>query len=702
MTDQKPEPKIHLHMILQDSAPTLVEWVVHHRRLGFTDITVHDDGANRQARDLGGALHRAGLIRFVLTETPGQDQAVLREQQAYEGALSRAQEEGADYVFWLEPAEFVHISAGDGTVQALFAELPERPDILSLTQQRVGGDGQMRYAPDLLAARFRRGTGCAPGEHIFGTGLRSFASPDVTKELKVTRPRLKPKYKNGRDPVSWLDGAGKPTGTRYIKNGWAAPRENPGYGLARVLCYTVQDRESWLLRHLGSSQSLPFIRPESLQAVTGDYARRDYGFDVVDGFDDILPAWRADMEQLLAGDAVLRAAQEAVIAEFSSRLDRLMEVQIPEARAAITTFLQGDMPDASVFVWATPYGVETTRPILTEQDSSWAAKLVAHQDDPARSGDGDDEDADWTDVDEGDATGDEGQGVAAQDLQQSRSVSEAPGWLGDLRLSGDAYGFYHSMPNYACTYVARSAEHLLVSFDNLASVRENPVARQPWGYDFVRKEGWSHLGVLSFVPGWFRDAALHDYLLHLKESGFFRQFRSVTMFGTSMGAYGAAVFASLAPGCRVAAFSPQSSLSAKIAPWDFRYPAGRRSDWSGAFSDAAEESRAADKLWLFYDPAMENDRKHAERFTGGNVCHVPLRYADHKTALMLRNGKVLSKVMREVVADTATLPGLMRLYRSCRMTNEYREGVLARAKASGGAARLDKVRRFYKAQDQKG
>lgn len=267
------------------------------------------------------------------------------------------------------------------------------------------------------------------------------------------------------------------------------------------------------------------------------------------------------------------------------------------------------------------------------------------------------------------------------------TISPAPGWLSDLRLSGHAHGFYHSMPNYACSYVARSKEHLLVSFDNLSSVGENPVSRLPWGYEFVRKSGWSHFGVMSFVPGWYRDDVLHGYLVSLRDSGFFKQFETVTMFGTSMGAYAACAFASLAPGCRVAAFSPQSTLAPRLVPWEPRYPSGRRANWNGAFQDAAKEVVAATNAWLFYDPRVALDVKHIERFTSPNIRRVPLRNADHKTALVLRNGKVLSKVVRSVVEGTATTQSLLSLYRQCRTTELYLNNLRDHVRSSGKASR---------------
>ena len=76
------------------------------------------------------------------------------------------------------------------------------------------------------------------------------------------------------------------------------------------------------------------------------------------------------------------------------------------------------------------------------------------------------------------------------------------------------------------------------------------------------------------------------------------------------------------------------------------------------------------------------------------MTRVPLRHADHKTALMLRNGRVLSDVMRDIATGRATLPRMMQHYRACRHLLDYLAGVRARAERGGDparAARLDRA-----------
>jgi len=69
--------------------------------------------------------------------------------------------------------------------------------------------------------------------------------------------------------------------------------------------------------------------------------------------------------------------------------------------------------------------------------------------------------------------------------------------------------------------VERSQAQLIVSFDNLSNVNDAGLARDSWGYDFFRDEGWSHLGVLNFKANWYRDDGCSIIFKSWKKKVFF-------------------------------------------------------------------------------------------------------------------------------------------------------------------------------------
>ncbi|WP_347267683.1 hypothetical protein [Paracoccus sp. (in: a-proteobacteria)] len=284
--------------------------------------------------------------------------------------------------------------------------------------------------------------------------------------------------------------------------------------------------------------------------------------------------------------------------------------------------------------------------------------------------------------------------------RSDQAGNPAPGWLVDLRRSDHRRGFYQSLGNYALVFTDRGSDQLIVSFDNLSSARDEAIGREPWGYGFVANNGWSQLGVMAFTPRWFRDPALFAVLEDMAASGFFRRFRSVTLTGTSMGGYAACAFARLVPGCTVVAFSPQSTLRKDLVPWETRFAAGRKADWSGPYADAAADCAAAGRVFLIHDPLFEPDRQHAARFCHANTVPLPVRHSGHKSALFLRRAGLLSTIMREAVEGGLTAARFHALCREGRKLPWYRRGVIERAYARGRPELAARVIRYMRQRGQ--
>lgn len=263
----------------------------------------------------------------------------------------------------------------------------------------------------------------------------------------------------------------------------------------------------------------------------------------------------------------------------------------------------------------------------------------------------------------------------------------APRWLADFRRTEHRRGSYLSGDGFGVVFADRGDDVLMVSFDNVSSATGDTLDRVPWGYEFVAKNGWSQLGVMTFAADWYRNAEVLDHLENLRDQGFFRRFRNVIMTGTSMGGYAACAFASLAPGCTVIAFSPQSTLMPRLVPWETRFPGGRRADWRGPFADGAVESAAAETVFLVYDPAVHLDQYHIDRFTAPNVIRLKARYAGHKSALFLRRAGLLSTVVRQTVAGRMSPQEFARIYRAARTMPWYLNAMKARI-ADGPHAHL--------------
>ncbi len=160
----------------------------------------------------------------------------------------------------------------------------------------------------------------------------------------------------------------------------------------------------------------------------------------------------------------------------------------------------------------------------------------------------------------------------------------------------------------------RGSDVLFVTFDNLLSFGEYDPP-QPWLRMRVRRQGFSVLGILASRKDWYRNPDAPALIIALREAGLFKQFRRIVFAGSSMGGFAALTLSSLLPGSTVLAFSPQTTLSRTIAPFERRYPRPyRRFDWTTpAFLDARVDATVASQIWLFYDPFEREDAAHVAR-----------------------------------------------------------------------------------------
>lgn len=271
-----------------------------------------------------------------------------------------------------------------------------------------------------------------------------------------------------------------------------------------------------------------------------------------------------------------------------------------------------------------------------------------------------------------------------------------PTWYREIYPGGDKCGWFRSFGQYAASFVERDVDQLVVSFDNLSQAGNSAYAREPWAQKFCADRDFSHLGIYAQEPTWFRDADLIDHLENLRDEGFFTGFKRVAFVGTSMGAFGALTFSSLAPGATVVAFSPQTTLDEREVPWEGRFAKGRAADWTLPYSDAAKQTKTASAVYLVYDKFHEGDRKHVERLKGRNLLHLKGAGLGHKSALVLSRMNVLKEVMEGAVSGDLTEIDFYRSIRARKNIYLYRQAIEGYLKDRGKDARAERFSNAFK------
>ena len=676
---------------VKNEGPFLLEWLCYHRLIGFNRFVIYSNDCTDGTHQMLQLLDQAGIvIHFdnsdLIAGLPDDPQ-----RRAYARAMALPEVTGSDWIAVLDGDEFFHVNTGDGTLDALFAALPDRTDAVAAQWRIFGNGGVIPFRDDLQIRQF---TMASPKDVPFTHSqfaIKTIFRPLPVQHLGVHRPIFKNFYGLPAHPLLIVNGSGADVTKDLLRQRWTTSPKMAGYDLCHVNHYMIRASEVFLMkRWRGTANSADADR------INFDYYDQ-HNLNVVE--ETGITAWadrvaqaRAELVGLMPA---LGALHTEAVAQFRRQIDILsaqLRAEAPEQHARLfdpailqaetarrRTELAERRARQAAIAAAPPPPPPATLP---------ARKVIASAILLAPLPDGPPVPTmpllsmtPWATIPDTPA-----------DAPPDTPVPEVPPqWLVDLRRSPYRRGFYHSEEEFAALHVERERAHLFVSFDNLSQVGHDQIDREAWGYEFARKSGWSQLGIFAFRANWFRNRTLFAYLRQLRDNGLFARYQTVTFAGTSMGAYAACAFSSVAPGAQVIAFSPQSTLSPALVPWEARFPGGRAADWSGDFADAADQTATAQTVYLVYDPTEPADAAHADRFTGANIVRLRTPRAGHKTALRLRQTDMLSQVVRGLATRTMDAPAFHALYRQSRLQPWYLDALGQRLHARG---RTDWLRRL--------
>lgn len=655
---------------VKNEGPFILEWLAYHRLIGFNRFVIFSNDCTDGTDAILDTLDAAGLVHHFDNSRLSPDLPEDPQGRAYTRANAMKVVRESDWIMVIDGDEFLQVKVGDGSLGALLSALPEGADAIGVPWRVFGSGGVTAFTGALQIDAFRRAAPrdfAASPNHL---AIKTLFRPDLVQRLGIHRPVYKGSSGTARNPLLFVNGSGADVTTYFLRGRWSMPPMLAGSDLAQVNHYMIRSHEVFLMKKWrGTANSANADR------INFDYFDR---YNSNHDEDAAMAPWvgpvAAEIARLKAEVPGLAALHDAALGAYASRIAELKAVLEHEAPEEFRRLF-----DPATVAGELQAQQQQIAGLRAQHGSGGPVQLIRQAE--QLSGAPESDPADPNDL-------------------PAETGPAAPGWLVDLRTGPSRRGFYQSFEETGLHFVQRDSDRLVVSFDNLSAANSDPVGRQSWGYGFVRDNGWSHLGVFAYASNWFREEALLAHLAELAKQGFFAKFREVTMIGTSMGAYAATALAPLAPGCRVVAFSPQSTLKKKLVPWEKRFSSGRKADWTGRFADGAKGAAAASRVWLIYDPRVEGDLRHAERYEGSNILRLRARYADHKTALFLRRADLLSTVVREAVEGRLTEGRFYELYRQGRGLPWYLNGVANRIAASGRPARMQVLADYLRHTDR--
>ena len=228
-------------LTVRNEAAFVLEWVAHHRTVGFTDILAFSNDCTDGTDRMLDRLAEMGLLTHIRNDGPhaeGPQWAALKR------ADKHPLRKKADWIMVVDIDEFVNIHPGDHTLAALLTALPHATAI-PLTWRFFGNGGRVRFQDEPVTAQFQR---AAPAvlywpwrAALFKT---LFRNDGAYAKLGVHRPRQPGKNATPR----WFDGSGRELDEAFHASRIFSDFGQDNYRLAQLNHYALGAMESYIVK----------------------------------------------------------------------------------------------------------------------------------------------------------------------------------------------------------------------------------------------------------------------------------------------------------------------------------------------------------------------------------------------------------------------------------------------------------------------
>lgn len=254
-------------------------------------------------------------------------------------------------------------------------------------------------------------------------------------------------------------------------------------------------------------------------------------------------------------------------------------------------------------------------------------------------------------------------------------------WKERLVLQAEEQGMHQYLGDrHFATFIDEKST-LLVTFETVQGIRSLSETAQPFGFELVKAQGWSHLCVISDGDTWFRDPRIFGFFDQLIDDGFFEEFDRVLFYGAGPCGYAAAAYSVAAPGATVVAVQPQATLDARMTEWDDRFPHMRRVSFTDRYGYAPDMLDAAQRAFVIYDPREQLDAMHATLCQRVNVTRLRMRNMGGALQTRLIEMGMLYRILTLAGKGRLDENAFYNLYRARRDNLVYLRALRARLDA---------------------
>lgn len=246
-------PRHVLLTSVKDEGPYLLEFIAHHRVIGFDRHHL----ASNDCSDGSDLMLDALAAQGVITHTPNPLQPGEQPQaMAYRRIRETQQIESADWIMVLDADEFLQITPGQGRLEDLTARATPDIDIIAINAMSFGTSDDIHWRAGLVTRQFTRRL---PADHPRNAPVKSLSrGGGLFRNLHNHNPVG---FTGGNRPVRVLHGSGRifdihETGqlVKHLRN---LPPDADSHNLAFYNHYPIKSLESYCLRQERGSGTAP-------------------------------------------------------------------------------------------------------------------------------------------------------------------------------------------------------------------------------------------------------------------------------------------------------------------------------------------------------------------------------------------------------------------------------------------------------------
>lgn len=230
-------------LTVRNEAAFLLEWLAHHRAVGFTDFLVFSNDCTDGTDAMLDRLAELGWLTHIRNDGPHPEGP---QWSALKAADRHPLTKNADWILFFDIDEFVNIHTGDHTLPALLAALPDATAI-PLTWRFFGNAGVVQMTDQPVTQTF---THAAPAilhwpwrAALFKTLFRNDGS---YRKLGVHRPRNPDKSRLCTQ--RWFDGSGRELPPAFQTTRIFSDFGQDNYALVQLNHYALGSMENYLVK----------------------------------------------------------------------------------------------------------------------------------------------------------------------------------------------------------------------------------------------------------------------------------------------------------------------------------------------------------------------------------------------------------------------------------------------------------------------